>query len=103
MDARLAQQKEYGLESAIRSIDFTGKVNELPSEIGKQGIPLSPLSITFRFEQADYSTEVHVRGEELKVRDALSNFVPLQGRTKRILWIARTKLGQGEVTYVYYP
>lgn len=103
MDARLAQQKEYGLESAIRSIDFTGKVNDLPSEIGKQGIPLSPLLITFKFEQADYSTEVRVRGEELKVRDALSNFVPLQGRTKRILWIARTKLGQGEVTYVYYP
>ena len=103
MDARLAQQKGYGLESAIRSIDFTGTVNDLPSEIGKQGIPLSPPLISFNFEQTDYATLVRVKGEELKVRDALSNFVPLQGRKKRILWIARTKLGQGEVTYVYYP
>jgi len=93
----------HPLESAIRSIDFTGKVNDLPSEIGKQGIPLSSPLISFKFEQIDYGTLVRVKGEDLKVRDALSNFVPLQGRTKRILWIARTKIGQGEVTYVYYP
>src|SRR5713101_7388071 len=38
MDARLKRQKGYALEATIASLDFTGKVNELPNEIGKQGI-----------------------------------------------------------------
>lgn len=102
-DARLAQQKGYGLESVIQRIDFMGKVNELPSAIGKLGIPVSlPVVMDIR-QSLDHMTEVQVKGEGLKVRDALSNFVPLEGRRGRLLWIARTKLNQGEVSYVYYP
>jgi hypothetical protein len=102
-DARLAQQKGYGLESVIKRIDFTGKVNELPSAIGKLGIPVSlPVVMDLR-QSLDHMTEVQVKGEGLKVRDALSNFIPLEGRGGRLLWVARTKLNQGEVSYVYYP
>ena len=101
IDARLARQKEYGLERVINSIDFTGKVNELSTAIANQGIPVSPPQLMSTHEQADYSTVVRVKGEGLKVRNALSNFIPLEGRG-RILWIARTKLGQGEVSYIYY-
>src|SRR5262249_19610396 len=41
IDARLKRQKGYGLEQTIKTIDFTGTVNELLSEIGKHGIPVS--------------------------------------------------------------
>lgn len=102
-DARLAQQKAYGLEGVVKRIDFKGLVNDLPAEIQKQGLLISPPLISETFQQTDYTTVAQVKGEGLKVRDALSNFIPLEGRKKRILWIARTKLGQGEVTYVYYP
>ena len=103
MDARLAQQKGYALESLIKRIVFTGKVNDLPSEIGRHGIPVSLPPIMDIRAYPDHTTTVQVKGEDLKVRDALSNFIPLEERRGRILWIASTKLGQGEMTYVYYP
>jgi hypothetical protein len=103
IDERLADQQGYGIEGELRSIDFTGKVDDLVSEIRRQGSPVSrPLLMDTR-EFLDHETVVHVRGERLKVRAALTDFVPLQGRVGRILWIARTKLGRGETTYVYYP
>lgn len=102
-DKRLAQQQGYGLEALIKIIDFTGRVNDLPNELHKQGIPISPPPLMDTRDSRDYTTIAQVKGESLKVRNALSNFIPLEGRRGRILWIARTKLGQQEVTYVYYP
>jgi hypothetical protein len=102
-DARLTEYKGYALESIIKSINFTGKVNDLPSEISKQGIPLSPPPVMSFEESRDYTTVVQVKGAGLKVRDALSYFLPLEKRQSRILWIASTKLGQGQMTYLYYP
>ena len=103
IDARLAQTQGYGLESVIKSIDFVGSTSELVATIGKQGISVSPQRALFINEFLDYTTVIHVKGEGLRVRDALSNFVPLDERKGRILWIARKKLGEGEVTYIYYP
>jgi hypothetical protein len=102
-DMRLTQQKDYGLEAVIKSIEFTGKVHDLVSEINHQGIPVSAPLITFNNETMDYDTVLQVKGVGLKVRDALSNFIQLEGRRSRILWTARTKLGQREVSYVRYP
>jgi len=101
IDSRLAQQKGYGLESVINSIDFTGTVFDLVNAIGAQGIPVSSRGLTFTHEQPDYRTVVHVKGEGLKVRDALSNFISLD-RHGRILWIARTRFEQGEVSYIHF-
>ena len=53
-------------------------------------------------EQWDGGTVVSVKGEELSIRNALSNFVRLEGCV-RILWIARTTLEPDAVSYVYYP
>ena len=103
IDARLTQTQGYGLESVIKSIDFAGSPTELVATIGKQGISVSPQRALFTNEFQDYSTVIHVKGEGMRVRDALSNFVPLDERKGRILWIARKKLAEGEVTYVYYP
>jgi len=96
------QQREYALEDTIKSLDFKGKVNELPDEIGKQGVPIAIPTWQSTHEQHDGSTMVYVKGEGLSVRTALSNFVKLEGRD-RILWIARTKLELGAISYVFYP
>ena len=101
IDARLAQQRGYGLEGVINSIDFTGTVFDLVNAIGAQGIPVSSRGLTFTHEQPDYRTVVHVNGKALKVRDALSNFISLEGHG-RILWIARTKVEEGEVSYIHF-
>lgn len=103
IDARLKRQKGYGLESTIQSIDFTGIVDGLANAIGEQGIPISSRGLTDIYEglSQDYRTEVHVKGKGLKVRDALSNFISLEGRG-RVIWIARTKIGQREMSYVHF-
>jgi|GEM_PF-3082407 len=103
IDSRLMQQKGYGLDSVLKSIDFTGSVNELVTEISKQGVPISTpmLTDTHEIMFRDFTTTVQVRGAGLKVRDALSNFIQLNGRG-RILWIARTKLGQGEASEILF-
>lgn len=103
IDKRLTKQDGYSFERVILNINFKGKVNDLPSEIGRLGMTISSPKLLDLREHKDFSTEVEIKGDRLKVRDALSNFVQLEGRRNRILWIARTKLGQGEVSYVHYP
>ncbi len=102
LDARLAQQKGYGLARVIKSIDFQGKLSDLPSELKKQGIPVSSPWATDTRSPGDDLTVVQIKAEGLSVRDALSNFIPLEGRLNRILWIAATKLGQREVSNVHF-
>lgn len=98
IDSRLAQVDKYSLEGMIKTIDFKGTVNDLVTEIARQGLPISPPNFIFTHEQPDFSTKVEVKGDNLKVREALSHFISLEGRGSRVLWIARTKLIQGELT-----
>jgi hypothetical protein len=102
IDTRLKEQEGYGLQGTIKSLDFTGTLDDLLNAIGKQGIPVSPQLGRYTHEPWDSSTVVNVKGEGLSVRNALSNFVKLDGRD-RILWVARTKLEPKAVSYVYYP
>jgi hypothetical protein len=63
IDARLKWQKGYALEATIASLDFTGKVNELPDEIGRQGIPIALPTWRSLHEQRDGTTTVRVEGQ----------------------------------------
>jgi hypothetical protein len=105
VDARLLQHGGYGLQRTIERIDFKGSVNQLPDAIGKLGIRVSTQQWMFlgSGETRDYTTVVDIRAQRLSVRDALSNYVPLEHRKGGVLWVAKTKLGEGEVTFVYYP
>ena len=103
LDARLPRQEGYGLEGMIQAIDFRGLVKDLPSEIGKRGLAVQARQFMFTHETMDRTTSVTVKGEGLKVRDALSNFIPLEGRQARVLWIASTKIGSQQVSDVLYP
>ena len=102
IDARLKRQKSYALDGTITKLDFNGAINGLPNEIQKQGIRISTPTGQDTHEHRDGTTIVHVSGDGLSVRDALSNFINLDGRGK-ILWIARTKLDPGAISYVFYP
>lgn len=104
MDEGLAQQKEYALDRLIPSIDFTGTVFNLVKAIAKKGVRVSSRgAIDFReISSMDFKTQIHVRGKRLSVRRALSDFVPLEGRNSRILWVARTKIGPNEPSYIQF-
>jgi hypothetical protein len=104
MDSRLLRQKRYSMNATVKHLDLSGTVLELVSAISGQGIPVSPERQmgTEEFLFADFKTMVHVKGKSLKVRDALTDFIPLRGRTSRILWIAETKLGTRETTYIRF-
>jgi hypothetical protein len=103
MDSRLANLQGYGLDRIIDRIDFSGAVSDRIEEIGKTGIPVSSRGAMNVEEglRADFSSNVHVKGERLRVRDALSNFISLEGRGT-FLWIAQTKPVPGEITFVRF-
>ena len=104
IDASLPQQKRYALNARLRSFSFRGTVGELVNVIKKQGIPLSLEVVLVTSEAAvqDNSTLVTIKGTPSNVRSALSNFIPLNKRKSRIIWIARTRLEQGGITYVQF-
>jgi len=103
MDVRLTGIQGYGLESVLKSIDFTGTLPNLVNAISQQGISVSVGGSVFTsdYRPLDFGTEVHVKGEALKVRDALTHFIPLEGRG-RVLWVARTKLGQQATSSIQF-
>jgi hypothetical protein len=102
-------QVSFTPASAIPTISFTftslhnlgGTTAANLSVPSKSGT--SPLTITVKASPDDGSGAFAVRRNGLKVRDALSTFLGLDERKGRILWIARTKLARGELTYVYFP
>jgi hypothetical protein len=103
LDARLRNQSNYGLEGMVKNLDFAGSLKELIAHLGRQGAPISSPRLIDIHEGygIDFGTLIEAKGRNLSVRDALSLFVPLKER-RRVLWIARTKLGLSEVSYVYF-
>ncbi|MCW5969315.1 MAG: hypothetical protein KIT57_12445 [Blastocatellales bacterium] len=103
IDTRLLSQREYGLEAIIKKLEFSGNINEFVTSLSRQGVAISKPKLIDLHEgrDLDLSTAIDAKAENLKVRDALSLFVPLKERG-RILWIARTKLGQAETSYVLF-
>jgi len=100
IDGRLAQQQGYGLDSILTMIDFTGKVRDLITEISDQGAPILQRNffvIGDPFMLSDRITVLHVQGEGLKVRDALSNFIPLD-EYNRVIWTTITRIGANETS-----
>ena len=104
IDSRLLQQKEYALEGVIKAIDFRGNSRELIDLLGKQkfsiALPLM-MDISEMLYKSDLKTVVRIKKVKLKVRAALSNFTPLKGHYE-ILWVARTKLGKSETSYIQF-
>ncbi len=103
IDARLAKQEEYGLNAELNNIDFEGKTGDLVTAISNKGVAISPqnsFSVGIPI-LVDETTLVHVKGEKLKVRDALTNFIPLRGYNG-IIWTATTKLGSRQTTFINF-
>lgn len=103
IDTRLEKLEGYGLDMEIKEIDFTGTVNELISKIGKQGIPVSPVQLISTEDALfwDLTTKVHVKGMSLKVRNALSDFLPLK-EYSRVLWTSRTNIEKRDLSYIFF-
>ncbi len=100
-DTRVGRQKGYALDRIVSRIDFTGPVYELIKVLRNQGIRISGGGMAMGVDEwlvTDFGTKVHVRGKRLRVRNVLSDFIPLEERSSRILWIAETKPVEGETT-----
>jgi hypothetical protein len=104
IDAKLTQTKGYALDDRIKDINFSGTVFGLVGEIAKQGIRVTSQGLVdfAEFPMTDFKTHVVVKGEGMSVRRALSDFVPLEKRSPRLIWIARTKPGPEETSYVRF-
>ncbi|HKX26917.1 MAG TPA: hypothetical protein VJ302_04410 [Blastocatellia bacterium] len=103
IDSRLLKQDGYGLSHTVKNLEFSGTVEDLLKSFRAQGIPVGPPTSLSLHEMLFYDagTPVEVKGRNSQVRTLLSNCLPLEGRS-RILWVARTRLGQGEVSQVQF-
>jgi hypothetical protein len=104
VDDHLVRRQGYALDRLINDIDFSGTVLELVDAIAAKGIPVSatgPVG-TDDLLSMDAVTRVKVKGKGLTVRDALSNFVPFDGRGP-ILWTAETHVdGSDQTSYIRF-
>ncbi len=104
IEAVLTRQKDYGMNAIAPQINFTGTLMALTHAIGMQGIPVAPSLVhdSDDFPFLDLSTELKVSARHLSVRDVLTDFIPLHGRSSRIIWLAETKVKQKEKTLVEF-
>jgi hypothetical protein len=103
IDARLGRGSDYAMDSIVPKLEYDGTVRDLVSEIGKHGIPIASPAGLYSHEllYVDMRSRVSIRATSIPVRDALSNFVDLEGRGP-ILWIARTGPGEKQMTTVMF-
>ncbi len=91
INSKLAAKQNYARNLTIKRIDFKESVFNLVNEIGKHGIPISsrgPIDSDF-LRLVDFKTRVEVKGQKIKVGDALTNYLSLN-RTNHIIWTATT-------------
>ena len=103
IDARLLNKMDYALERPLERINFTGTLPDLVKLIGQQGIPISSEIAIFTsdYRPRDRETKVEVKGEGIKVKEALTDSITLTGRG-RVLWVARTKLAPSATTFIEF-
>ena len=103
IDRRLEQRKGYAMEKIIDNISFDGTLMDLVNTISKKGVAISSqgfLTTTDLFV-GDGLTQVRIIEKNRRVRDLLTNYIPLNGRG-RILWIAETNMDRNDPTFVRY-
>lgn len=101
IDNRLKTQEGYSISEVIPIIDFEGTLPALIQAINKQKPNVLAPPFTLTHEYNDGTTIVHTKGNNLTVRETLSNFIELPRRNK-VLWIAKTNLGKDKKTYVRF-
>lgn len=101
MDRRLAQQQEYALDKIVNDIDFTASASSLMSAISAKVnlILWMQLAASDDLLAIDLNEKVDLKASGLKVRDALSEILPLP-KQGGLLWIAETELGPATVSIV---
>lgn len=102
IDTRLKNQEGYSVNGVISTIDFEGTLPGLIKSISKQKPNILTPPFTLTHEYNDGTTVVRIKGNNLTIREILSNFIKLP-RQNKIIWIARTTLGKDKKTYIYFP
>lgn len=102
-DARLLSEPDYPMRKIVTDINFEGNLFDLVNAIGQKGIPISSGGLVDLRDNMsiDFSTRVKVKESGKSVRNLLTNSISVKNRP-RILWISRTELGKGAMTYIRY-
>ncbi len=100
-DARLAEQPAYGMDGVLKSINYKGSWMGLVNVLSGRGIKVSAAGVIWIGDPRprDFSTEVQVTGQNITARDAVTNFIQLEGR-RHILWSSTIKLSPREQSYI---
>lgn len=97
MDKRLHRFKGYALDQVLLDCEFTGTPHELLKYISKTVPSLQTMLALavhrLRVQTSDRVTQVKFSGAKIVVRDALTNYLPLE-RYKNVLWVASTSLNR---------
>lgn len=100
----LDSQKDYSMEKMVDSLTFYGEAPDLIAAINRKGIAVSetgPVMAAPGVAAYYLPTKLRVEAKNRKVRDILTDCVPLKDRG-RILWIAQTELAKEPTTIVHY-
>lgn len=94
VDNRLVGRKGYVLDDRVGPFEYKGLLCQLPRALADAGVNVWPFIPGVTGELGDYQTVVHVKGDSMTVRTAVTDFIPLNsGRRGAVLWIAETSLG----------
>ena len=102
MDIQLSRISSYALEQIIENLEFEGRITQLANEIGKHNIAIARPTGCFTPCFGGGEGKVKIKVQNIKVRDALSNYIDLNNRVgSRILWKATTYPNEKK-TYVEF-
>ena len=103
IDSRLIHLSKYPLNQTIKKLDCSGPIQGLANTIAEMGIPLTSgqAMSTDQLLVADMSTGVTVHAADVKVRDALTNYVDLANYWP-LIWVATTEIRPDPQTDVLF-
>jgi hypothetical protein len=101
IDSRLKRINDYSLDQTLMTFTFTGTTSQLISYLAQQGVgvreavqPVGPILIVD-------STTVSIKTEHAKVRDILSEYLPLDSYN-HLLWKAVTRFRADNITDITF-
>jgi hypothetical protein len=104
IDNRLAARSDYPMERTLATVQFEGTPWDLVKYLHQRGIALNYMANSLGLESAvDVQTKITINVPSATVRGILSDFIVLDAKRSRILWVSQAELSPGTVMDIWYP
>ena len=103
IDSRLKTVREYALAQTVKQASYDGLLHEFPDYLGGMGFRISSRRTSATTDTGNLSTTVHLRRNNSTIRDLLTTAFPMDKRTPRILWTARTLISNNTTRVHFTP